>query len=138
MAGIAYVPGPWAPQAYDKFEAAQIADSVLDYEENQAAVAAFNTGIYDYFMERDVINLDGVVNPHSLEAIREGTLPTYLQMKNIRYVIEHDVGQAAHFELLYEADNVIVSKWVDLTALVESPQYETTKRTYLWRLEVRD
>lgn len=131
-------PGPRGPQAYDKYQAALTANPILKAKMRRSpgAVGAFNTGIYDYFTTFDVINLDGVVNPQSLQAIRDDQLATYLRQKNIKYLIEHEV--AANLDLLRDDDSVRLIKWIDLTRLYEQSDGFTTKRTFLWRLKFRD
>lgn len=57
-----------------------------------ARVGAFNTGVYQYYTpQRDVINLDGVMNPESLEAIEAGELDAYALALGITHIVDPPV-----------------------------------------------
>ena len=51
-------------------------------------IGAFNAGILGYFSGRPVVNLDGVVNPEALEAMRNKRLYGYLEQRDIRYLVD--------------------------------------------------
>ena len=57
-------------------------------------VGAFNAGMLAFFSERQVINLDGVVNREALSALRQRKLLSYLQRRDIRYLVDtrHYIG----------------------------------------------
>lgn len=50
--------------------------------------AAFNAGIYGYFIDRRLVNLDGVVNPDALKAIKAHELFLYLRRIGVTHLIE--------------------------------------------------
>lgn len=62
-----------------------------------ARFAAWNAGIISYFSQRPVINIDGLVNDDALTYIRGGTLLSYLQQRNIRYIVDFDVMMAPKY-----------------------------------------
>lgn len=53
-----------------------------------ARLGAFQAGIYGYFGDRDVVNLDGKVNPAAARALREKRLDRYLADEGIDYVLD--------------------------------------------------
>ena len=53
-------------------------------------VASLNAGIYAYYSEHTVVNLDGVVNPAAYEAIRERRLLAYMRERGVRYFVDFD------------------------------------------------
>ena len=82
-----------------------------------------------------MINLDGVVNPDVLEALRNNELPRYLRERDIRYLIEHDIGEAANFSRIFRDKRFEISRVFDLTQHF-TPHGEThTKRTYIWKVK---
>ena len=129
---------PFAPQEYDKYRSALAADEYLAAHSIDGRVGAFNTGIYDYFTKVDVLNLDGVVNPGAVAAIRKRDLASYLRRMNVRYLIEHEKGTAANFYLLYLDPRVRVRKITDLSQYYVPFAGTYAKRTYLWAVEFRE
>lgn len=55
---------------------------------SDARPGAFNAGIPGYFSEREVVNLDGVVNAEAFAAIRERRLLAYLRQAGITHVVD--------------------------------------------------
>jgi hypothetical protein len=55
-----------------------------------ALVGAWNAGIMGYYSDRQVVNLDGVVNPSAFEAVRAGRLMAYVREAGIEYVVDSD------------------------------------------------
>jgi hypothetical protein len=53
-------------------------------------VASLNAGIYGYYSEHTVVNLDGVVNPAAYAAIRERRLFSYMQTASVYHFIDFD------------------------------------------------
>jgi 4-amino-4-deoxy-L-arabinose transferase-like glycosyltransferase len=53
-------------------------------------IGAWNAGIMGYYSGRQVVNLDGVVNPAAFEAIQAGRLMAYIRETGIDYVIDSD------------------------------------------------
>jgi len=72
---------PVGPQAYDKYHAAKEANAVVLQMPDVNVIGAFNSGIYDYVMNREVVNLDGVVNPDALNTWKHDALPAYLRRR---------------------------------------------------------
>lgn len=74
------------PQEKLKWEIAQFITNNLSSSE---IVGSFNTGIYQYYTpHHDVINLDGVMNPESLEAMKTTGIENYILEKNITYIVD--------------------------------------------------
>ena len=57
----------------------------LDYP-----IASWNAGIISYFSNKNIINIDGLVNNEILNYIKNGTLLKYLNNKNIKYIADYD------------------------------------------------
>ncbi len=57
--------------------------------DNSGAIGAFNAGIYGAFSGRRVVNLDGVVNPHIIEAMRAKRFVQYLREAGVRVIVDH-------------------------------------------------
>ena len=53
-----------------------------------ARVGSYLAGYVGYFSERQVINLDGKVNPSSMKALMEGKVYDYILSENINYVAD--------------------------------------------------
>jgi hypothetical protein len=70
---------------------------VRDNTPPDARVSAFNAGIFGYFSERDVINLDGVVNEDAYRARMDCRTSTYMADTNAEYVIDIEMSQAFPF-----------------------------------------
>jgi hypothetical protein len=52
--------------------------------------ASFNSGIYAYYNEIPVVNLDGVVNHNAYQAVLGSSLFTYMQQAGVDYLIDTD------------------------------------------------
>jgi len=55
---------------------------------SDATIGAFQAGTLGYFTRRRVINLDGVVNPEALQAIRCGRFEEYLARNGVRLIVD--------------------------------------------------
>ena len=53
-------------------------------------VGAFNAGIYGYFAEVSVVNLDGVVNGEALAAMQRDALLAYVREQSITHIVDHE------------------------------------------------
>ncbi|ADI74113.1 hypothetical protein Metev_1244 [Methanohalobium evestigatum Z-7303] len=52
-------------------------------------IGSFNTGIYQYYTPKhNVINLDGVMNPKALKAMKKGNITGYMMKNNIAFIID--------------------------------------------------
>ncbi len=84
----------FAPLPYNWHEAAYDASLWTRAHLPPDAVMAMNdAGLFGYFSDRRVVNMDGVVN--NLEYQRElkaGRLGAYLRQAGVRYVVKHDFG----------------------------------------------
>jgi hypothetical protein len=58
--------------------------------EPHARLGAFQAGIYGYFGQRQVVNLDGKVNQDALDAIRGRRLHEYVKAQGVRYILERE------------------------------------------------
>jgi len=92
-ASQAYLAWTWL----DQFAAARRNSSFLTSWERlgpaiepSATIGSFQSGIIGFFSGRDVVNLDGKVNPEAYEAIRTRRLHEYIRRKNITYIIDWD------------------------------------------------
>jgi hypothetical protein len=56
-----------------------------------ARTGVFQAGAVGYFSEREVINLDGVVNGAALRAMKERRMLSYLRETGIEYVADYGV-----------------------------------------------
>lgn len=74
------------PQEKLKWEVANFVDDSIPQTE---IIGSFNTGIYQYYtVNHDVINLDGVMNPESLAAMKVSGIENYILAKNITYIVD--------------------------------------------------
>ncbi|MFO8081914.1 MAG: hypothetical protein R6V07_16655 [Armatimonadota bacterium] len=119
-----------APQEYDKYHAALAANRLLDDIPADARIGSFNTGIFNFVMSRDVINLDGVVNPEVHEHLRNETLSSYMARRNIRYLIDHD--RAVSMGRALREPGITIEKLHDLTLYYEPYHDEHVRKTFLW------
>lgn len=53
-----------------------------------ARIGAFNAGVFNYYCERPVINLDGTTNNDVLPALANRTMWSYIQSEKIDYLID--------------------------------------------------
>jgi hypothetical protein len=53
-----------------------------------ARAGSFNAGIIGYFSERTVVNLDGVVNEGSYEALKSCAMTTYVREEQLDYLVD--------------------------------------------------
>ena len=56
--------------------------------QSDAVFASWNAGIYSYFSNRPLINLDGLANDEVLYYIKHNSLSTYIRKRNIRYIVD--------------------------------------------------
>ena len=56
----------------------------------QAVVASFNAGIYSYYNDFRVVNLDGVVNHNAYEAVQQREILPYMQGSQVDFLIDFD------------------------------------------------
>ncbi len=137
VTAFASIPGPSGTQEFDKYRSALAADPILRELGPGPRIGAFNTGVYNYFMSQDVINLDGVVNPFALEALRRGELADYIRAMDIGYLIEHDLGTARNLKRIARDPRLELERWIDLTGFYEPYADDYAKRTYLWKVRPR-
>ena len=56
-----------------------------------AIIGSWNSGIFGYFSERKVINLDGLINNDILIYLKSNSLYDYMEKQKINYIIDYDV-----------------------------------------------
>jgi hypothetical protein len=61
-----------------------------------AVVGSFNAGIVSFYSDREVVNLDGVMNDAAIVAIESKTLGQYIRSAGIQYLADVD-GQITTF-----------------------------------------
>ena len=123
-----------APQEYDKYRSATALNQLwakMGYGED---VAAFNAGVYDYYTDFDVMNLDGVVNPGARDAIERDRLVEFVEKQGVGFLIEHRLEEAANVELLSEDKGTCLQKVRDLRRYYEPYRRVYEKDTFLWRI----
>lgn len=75
----------WYGLQTDMLEAARWIDTETPPD---ARVGAFNSGIIGYFSNRTTVNLDGVMNPDALDAIKDRRVVAYMQERRITYLAD--------------------------------------------------
>lgn len=82
-------PDMWHQASY------QAALAVRDRFPSDSVLAMKDSGVFGYFSERSVINLDGVINSYEYqEYLSRGEINTFLCSLNVRYVAQHRLGTA--------------------------------------------
>lgn len=77
------------PWQYDMYEGAVYLKNLPEIPAD-ANIGAFNAGIFAYFSDRTIVNLDGVVNYDIVEYRKSGgNTIGYLRENNIQYVIDY-------------------------------------------------
>ena len=56
-----------------------------------AIVGSWNSGIFGFFSEREVVNLDGLINNDILVYLKSNSLYDYIEKRKINYIIDYDV-----------------------------------------------
>ncbi len=65
---------------------------VKEHTPSDAVFAMTDSGFFGYFSERRTVNLDGVINSYAFqEALRDGTLGTFLKSAGVQYVVDYEV-----------------------------------------------
>lgn len=62
-------------------------------------VGAFNAGILGYWSDRQIINLDGVVNKDMYEVLAKKQLWSYIKQKRIQYLCDHERTMIDNFRV---------------------------------------
>ncbi len=75
---------PWQKEMY------AAAFWLKDNIPNDKIVGSFNAGIYAFYSDKHIINLDGVVNNAAFEAIKQKNILDYLEKNNVEYLIDYD------------------------------------------------
>lgn len=134
VVSVPFVPAV-GPSLDDKRRAARRLDEIAPAD---ATVASFNTGVHQYYTpDRDVINLDGVMNPESYRALRDERIGAYLQERNVSYIVDPEPAlwrlDGTDVELR-PRDNVTAT-WTTWKPGIASAELETRSKTYvIWRV----
>lgn len=87
------------------FRVADRSPVMLDIIKNQVPagdrVGTFNSGFVQYFTDRKVINLDGLVNNEVLSYYKRNEGLDYFRKKNIRYLVDHWTYMSGMFGLYF-------------------------------------
>ena len=67
-----------------------VVDWIAARTEPGARIGVFNSGAIGYFSDRQIVNLDGKVNPEAFVALKQGTICEYIESQGIEYVIDHE------------------------------------------------
>lgn len=81
-------------------------------------VASFNAGIYAYFSQRNVTNLDGAVNGAAFRAIQSKKLMQYILDENIDYLIDYELSFDMYTPFLGEG----LDDHIQFEAKIDDPQ----------------
>ena len=65
-----------------------VARWVQEHTDENDIIGAFQGGAIGYFSGRQVVNLDGKVNPEALEALKSGTLAEYLKRSGVDILLD--------------------------------------------------
>jgi hypothetical protein len=114
----AFAIGPNFPQEGVKYTLTKEANEIIPED---AIVGSFNTGVYNYFIKNEVINLDGVVNPEAIAHNKNGTIDEYIIKKKISYVIDTE----SYLDKL-ESDKIELRKIATISSNV-TEEYHITK-----------
>lgn len=125
--------GPIAPHEFDKKQAALIAQPLLQDLPAAARVGSFNTGIYQYYTDVDILNLDGVVNPDAVAAHRNGDIAGYMKRMNVRFLVEQDPRVTATFHRVSRDPALRFSRVREISGAPYAKR--VFKRTWLWRVD---
>lgn len=123
------VPGQ-GPQ--EELKQAAVAD-VDEQIPEDARLGSFNTGVYQYYTpDRDVVNLDGVMNPQAFEARQEDRLEAYIQDQGIDYVLDPNRSADLLREdgVQLEIVETYTATWPHVKEDVWRPSLETKTQTY--------
>jgi hypothetical protein len=74
----------------DDYQFVNVVRWIHENTDTQDRIGVFNSGAIGYFAHRQVVNLDGKVNPLALDALEHGRLRDYLAAADIDYVIDHN------------------------------------------------
>ena len=83
-------------------------DWLIEHIPEDAVVGSFNSGIYSYYCDFRVVNLDGVVNNRAFEAIRESRILDYLVKDGVDYVIDSDNAIRNEYGPFFGADSPVL------------------------------
>lgn len=75
-----------------QYESRQAIDWIAANLPRDARLGSFNSGAIGYYTPNFLVNLDGVVNNSSYEAMKEHRLKAYLYEQKIDYVIDYDMA----------------------------------------------
>jgi hypothetical protein len=76
---------------------------IRDHLPTDAVIGAKNSGIYQYYAERTVINIDGKLNHEILPQLEQRTLLDYLRRRGITYLVDREATMARHV-MFYSAE----------------------------------
>jgi hypothetical protein len=103
--------------------------NMINYIENNIpsnkTIGSFNTGLFQYYsLNRDIINLDGLVNIELYKAIVNDNISDYIG-ENIDYILDYDTS---FVWLLYDTLNLTIIK--DFGEVVYNPYFPNNTRHY--------
>jgi hypothetical protein len=71
-----------------------------------AVIGAFNAGLQGFYSGRTVVNLDGVTDRDALRAIEEKRLLSYINRRDVRYLVDYQAYIMDSFYPFFEQDFV--------------------------------
>lgn len=84
---------PWPNQIWP-FNLSQL----IDENNIPGRYASWNAGILGFFINKNVVNIDGLTNDEILPSIKNNQLPEYWVYKNIEYILDDQEMINSHFQ----------------------------------------
>ncbi len=75
---------PWQATVLDEV------DWIKKNTSPEDVIGSFNSGLMTFFSEREVVNLDGIMNFKAIDAIRERKVLDYIKSENVSYWVDMD------------------------------------------------
>lgn len=88
VVGFAFMAYSKAFRSYPVYHFYDVAQWVVEHTDPDEMIGVFQGGAIGYLSDRRVINLDGKVNHEALEALRAGTMSSYIRAKGIDVVLD--------------------------------------------------
>ncbi len=80
------------------------AEWIREHVDDDVSIGSFNAGIIGYMSERNVVNLDGLVNNSVVRYLEEKRLWDYVRERKIGYLVDSDYSILKDYRDFYGAD----------------------------------
>jgi len=112
----------WSKGMYPwQSEQLMAAEWVREHVDDDVWVGSFNAGIIGYMSERNVVNLDGLVNNAVVPYLKERRLWDYIRRREIAYLVDSDYSILRDYRPFYGAD-WNASKHIRRIATIDDPR----------------